>query len=319
MWISPRRIVFVTIVLAAASGVSAAASGATLPGSAAAATQAELAAPTNTSPIVGQATVRPDSPAPPTLVGVRYGRHDRYDRTVFDFTGGTPGYRVEYGTLVDEGTGRPVSLAGSATLRIVFTGVFAYDIRTGRPTIDLRRVVNPELPTLRQIKFGGAFEGHLSAGLGLRDRVGFRVLKLTNPPRIAVDVAHQPALPFGTARFVGGGSADQVSIIGVRSGRHPGYDRLVFDLRGTDWPLLSVAYTRLSPTMIHVGFTGLTTRRAVVSGPRTVHIGLQQLKSVSFTVYENGTASAFVATASRDGFRVMLLKNPTRLVVDVAH
>jgi hypothetical protein len=40
---------------------------------------------------------------------------------------------------------------------------------------------------------------------------------------------------------------------------------------------------------------------------------------VSFTVHENGTASAFVTTASRHGFRVMVLHQPTRLVVDMAY
>ena len=66
-----------------------------LPALAGAATiSGDLPAPTNTSPVVGSATASPDSPVPPTLVGVRYGLHARYDRTVFDFTGGTPNYRV---------------------------------------------------------------------------------------------------------------------------------------------------------------------------------------------------------------------------------
>ncbi|GAA4718302.1 AMIN-like domain-containing (lipo)protein [Phytohabitans rumicis] len=270
----------------------------------AAAGQADLPAPTQTRPITGAATAQPDAPSPPTLIGVRHGRHDRYDRVVFDFTGGTPGYRVEYGPLVGIGTGDPIPLAGPADLRIVFDGA-------APPKYDLRRVLNPGYPTLRQVKFGGAFEGRILAGLGLADRVGFRVLRLTNPPRIAVDVAHQPAQPFGTATFWGGGGADTVNVAGVRSGRHPGYDRLVFDLRTAKHPLVSVAYQRLHPNRIHVGLTGLKPSGAVVSGPRP--------SNVSFTVYDNGTVSAFVDTNRRTGFRVMLLQHPTRLVVDVAH
>lgn len=281
---------------------------------------ADLPAPTNTSPISGTATAPPWATNPPTLVGVRTGRHDRYDRTVFDFTGGTPNYRVEYGALVAEGTGNPISLAGAATLRVVFDGAIAHNVNTGASTIDLGRVYDPRLPTLRQIKSGGEFEAHVTFGLGLADRVGFRLLKLSGPPRIAIDVAHQPTQPFTTERFFGGdGTADRVQIARVRSGAHPGYDRVVFDLSTATTPLLTVSYTAYAPSTIHIGFTGLTTQRGTVGGPNPLSIGLTQARSVSFNIYDNGTVSAFLTTDHRTGFRVMLLSNPTRLVVDVAH
>jgi hypothetical protein len=190
----------------------------------------DLPAPTGVAPVTGTATVPAWDPHPPTLVGVRTGLHEQYDRTVFDFTGGTPGYRVEYAPLVAEG-GATVPLDGAVTLRVVFDGAYPYDTATGAPTIDLGRVYNPRLPVLRQIKSGGAFEGKISFGLGLADRAGFRVLRLADPPRIAVDVAHQPAHPFTTERFQGGsGTANQIQVHGVRSGAHPWYDRVVFDL-----------------------------------------------------------------------------------------
>ncbi|BCB75469.1 hypothetical protein GCM10022251_29090 [Phytohabitans flavus] len=275
----------------------------------AAAGTADLPAPTRTKPIVGTATAPPDRPV---LTGVRHGRHDRYDRVVFDFTGGTPAYRVEYAPLAGIGTGDPIPLTGPADLRITFVGV-------PRTTVNLRAVVDPGYPTLRQVRFGGAFEGRILAGLGLADRVGFRVLRLSNPPRIAVDVAHQAAQPFGTATFRGGGDANLVSIGAVRSGAHPGYDRLVLDLRGAKFPLVTVAYTRPAPTRIHIGLTAYTTAAAQVAGPRKLHIGLTRLRDVTIVTYENGTASVFADTSRRTAFRVMLLPNPTRLVVDVEH
>ncbi|MEV0570698.1 hypothetical protein [Dactylosporangium sp. NPDC050588] len=289
-----------------------------LPGTATAAD--DLPAPTGVTPITGTATVPPWDPHPPTLVGVRTGRHDAYDRTVFDFTGGTPGYRVEYGPLVAAGSGATIPLAGATTLRVVFDGAFAHDVATGASTIDLTRVYDPRLPTLRQIKSGGASEGYISFGLGLADGVGFRVLRLTNPPRIAVDVAHQPTQPFTTERFLGGaGTAAQVQIAGVRSAAHPGYDRVVLDLATATTPLISVAYTVPNPTTIHVGLTAATTQRGVVTGPNPTPTGLSQAQSVSFAVYDNGTVSAFITTHHRTGYRVMLLTNPTRLVVDIAY
>lgn len=309
MWMTKLRTLSAVLVLAPVLMV---------PGAAAAA--ADLPAPTSVTPVTGAATVPPWDPHPPTLVGVRTGLHEQYDRTVFDFTGGTPGYRVEYGPLVAEGTGTPIPVAGAATLRVVFTGAYPYDVATRTPTIDLTRVYDPRLPTLRQIRSGGASEGYISFGLGLADRVGFRVLRLTDPPRIAVDVAHQPSQPFTTERFQGGaGTAAQVQVTGVRAATHPGYDRVVFDLATAGTPLISVSYTVPTPTTIHVGLTAATTRPGVVAGPNPVPIGLTQPQSVAFTLYDNGTVSAFITTHHRTGFRVMLLADPTRVVVDIAH
>jgi hypothetical protein len=156
------------------------------------ATGADLPAPTDTAPVTGTGTVDPTVPGVAKLVNVRTGRHHAYDRIVFDFAGGTPDFRVGYGTLVGGGTGDPIPLAGSATLVVAFTPAFAHDIATGAVTYDIRRVLDPNLPTLLQVKFGEDFEGHVTAGLGLAGRVGFRVLQLHAPDRIAVDVAHLP-------------------------------------------------------------------------------------------------------------------------------
>lgn len=138
---------------------------------------ADLPAPTSTASVSAPGT------GTGALVNVRTGRHDAYDRVVFDFTGATPGYRVGYGTLVAGGTGEPIPLAGKASLVVVFNPASAHGY-------DIRQVINPGLPTVRQIKFGEDFEGYVSAGLGLAERVGFRVVVLHDPERIAIDVAH---------------------------------------------------------------------------------------------------------------------------------
>jgi hypothetical protein len=274
---------------------------------------ADLPAPTRTDPVEGVATVPPWDPDPPTLTGIRWGRHDRYDRTVFDFTGGTPGYRIEYGPLVGIGTGEPIPVAGAATLRVIFDGAFP-------GSVDLNRTYDPLLPTLRQIRSGGAFEGRISFGLGLADRVGFRVLRLTSPPRIAVDVAHQPTAPFGTAPFWSDGPhADQVVVADARGGAHPGYDRFVIELGTPAIPLVSVAYTSYAPSTLAVGLTAATTRVGAIAVPRVIAFNLRQLRGVRFELYANGTATAFVTTARRTGFRVLLLDNPARIAVDIAY
>ena len=281
----------------------------TLTGAGISAAAADLGPPTQTAPV----TAGPTGPGPALLTGVRVGRHDTYDRTVFDFTGGTPGYRVEYAPLYTEGRGDLVHLEGAQTLAIHFHPAHA-------PNVDMSQVLTPRFPTLRQVKFGGDFEGYVSAGLGLADRVGFRVFTLANPYRVVVDVAHQPTQPFGTATVSRTGTAADALVERVRSGAHPGYDRLVFDMLGPDPATFQVRY--LNGSTIQVGFTGMgsPTRspHASHSGPATVPIGLTALKGVSFTVVGAGLMTADVSTAARHGFRVLTLSNPTRIALDVA-
>lgn len=249
----------------------------------ASAAQTDLPAPTPTAPVAGSQTGSPR----PTLTGIRTGRHDRYDRTVFDFRGGTPGYRVQYDALRPQGQDGVIPVNGAATLVVVFEGVTVTQAPGTR---------NPELPTLRQIKFGGAFEGYASFGLGLRDRVGFRVFVLHGPDRVVVDVAHQPAQTFQTAPFTYPGTAASAPVERVRFGHHPGYDRVVFDLRGPDWPRFTAAYAG-------------TTLRLTVTGSGTYKFGKTTVKFTG--------SGVDITTGHRTGFRVLLLHNNTRIAVDL--
>jgi hypothetical protein len=157
----------------------------------------------------------------------------------------------------------------------------------------------------------------VSAGLGLADRVGFRVFQLHHPDRVVIDVAHQPGQPFGTATVRLGDAGRNTVVTGVRSGSHPGYDRLVFDLGTAEPSGVSIGYRPGTSTVV-VGFSGRNVP-ADIRGPRQIHFGLPALHDLSWRVYTNGTASAFVTTAHRHGFRVMVLHQPTRLVVDVRY
>ena len=185
----------------------------------------------------------------------------------------------------------------------------------------MSQVLTPRFPTLRQVKFGGDFEGYVSAGLGLADRVGFRVFTLTNPYRVVVDVAHQPTQPFGTGTVSRTGPAPDVLVEQVRSGAHPGYDRVVFDIAGPDQPTWRARYLGGGGT-IEILFTGRgsPTRapHASHAGPATVPVGLTAIQSVSFTVIGAGLMTANVSTAARHVFRVLTLSHPTRVVLDVA-
>ena len=257
----------------------------------------------------------------PTLVGVRYARHAGYDRAVFDFTGGTPGWRAQYGPLYEQGRGNRISLAGNASLSIVFSVARAHD-DAGRATYDLNRTLDPRLPTLRQIRFGGDFEGYVGVGLGLADRVDYRIFRLANPARVVVDVAHQPSQPFRTATVHRAGTAVEVIVDRVRAGRHPGYDRVVFDVRGAAQPTLTVGYAGSSSALL-VSFTALgsatVSPHATYAGPSPLTVGLPAVRSVTRTFVGAGTLTFRIATAHRHGLRVLTLGSPTRIAVDVAH
>jgi hypothetical protein len=111
-----------------------------------------------------------------------------------------------------------------------------------------------------------------------------------------------------------------VLIKGVRAGSHPGYDRLVFDLAGTDPPTFRAQY--LTGGQIEIRFTGrgsaAVSPHASFSGPATVSYGLPALRGVTFHVIGAGVMTAIVSTAARHGFRVLLLTGPTRLALDIS-
>lgn len=124
------------------------------------------------------------------LVAVRAARHDGYDRITFEFRGSRPGYSVQYVPQVTmDGSGAPVSLLGQAFLHVVFMRAVAHD-DSGTQTYTGPKVITTNFSSLKQAAFAGDFEGYVSFGLGVRNQVGFRVLELDDPPRIAIDVAN---------------------------------------------------------------------------------------------------------------------------------
>lgn len=122
---------------------------------------------------------------------IRTGHTASYDRVVFEFTGAVPGYRVEYrSTITDDPTDRPVHLAGRAYLLVVMQGATLDNaFQGGHDRYAGPTRVSPNYSQLRDVSFSGDFEAVLSFGVGLDHRAGFRVLTLTQPSRVVVDVA----------------------------------------------------------------------------------------------------------------------------------
>jgi hypothetical protein len=130
------------------------------------------------------------------LTNVRTGRHNCFDRVVFDISGKPSGYSVRYvSNVCQDGSGFLVPLRGGAKLEIIVRSP-AYD-DSYRPTYrpaNQRELTNVSgYRTFRQVAWAGSFEGQSTIGLGVRARLPFRVFTLAGPgsgSRIVVDVAH---------------------------------------------------------------------------------------------------------------------------------
>jgi hypothetical protein len=129
----------------------------------------------------------------PELTNIRAGRHNCYDRLVFDVRGGNvTGYSVQYVTVMARpGEGQVVvPLRGGAKLSVT-AHVPAYDDvgqSTYRPANRAELVNVTGYRTFRQVAWAGSFEGESTVGLGTRARLPFRVFTL--PGHLVVDVAH---------------------------------------------------------------------------------------------------------------------------------
>jgi len=132
------------------------------------------------------------------LIAVRTGRQDCYDRVVFEFDGRADGFSVEYGEAYTDGEGLPLSpyTAGGALLAVSLRApayddqhVSTFPHRTGDHVANVLRY-----ETLRDVVFGGSFEGYTTFAVGVRARLPFRVMVLPGPgshSRVILDIAHR--------------------------------------------------------------------------------------------------------------------------------
>jgi hypothetical protein len=130
-----------------------------------------------------------------TVTAIRIAHHDGYDRLVIGFatSNAMPQYQLTQQAtshFVRDASGQPVTLDGSAGLRAVLRNA---DITAGAPT-DL----TPQLPAIREVAQIGNFERVVSYGVGLATPACFRVLELSGPTRLVIDVQTAVDAPAAT-------------------------------------------------------------------------------------------------------------------------
>jgi hypothetical protein len=195
-----------TVVLAAGCAAqtntdAASATGGSASSSAAAAETTASSAPAtadpddaaSVSPFSGDTEADVADPAAPeglTLTAVRTGRHEGFDRVVFEFAGtGTPGWSVEYvDTPSSPGDGAVVDVPGRAFLQLTLQGT-SYPYDSGAQEVARGPVAVSGTQVVDGVFYDATFEGSSVAWIGAGDRVPFRVYALTGPSRVVVDVS----------------------------------------------------------------------------------------------------------------------------------
>ena len=126
------------------------------------------------------------------LTGVRAARHEGYDRVVFEFANGLPGYDVGYTgrPVVADGSGEEVAVQGAAVLRIRMEPALDADLtlESAPRTYTGPARFSPDTAVVVELVRTGGFEAVLTWAAGIGGERPFRVTRLADPPRIVIDI-----------------------------------------------------------------------------------------------------------------------------------
>ncbi|MCF4121677.1 hypothetical protein L1785_11860 [Antribacter sp. KLBMP9083] len=137
-------------------------------------------------------TSEPSGTALLTVTDVRTGRHEGYDRVVFELGGtgeGVPGWRVEYvPEALDDGSGNAVEVDGDSILQVVISGT-AMPLDSGVTEWPGDRLAPTDTEAVKEVVYRFVFEGYSTAFIGVDgDPRPFRAFLLEDPVRVVVDV-----------------------------------------------------------------------------------------------------------------------------------
>ena len=152
------------------------------------------------------------------------------------------------------------------------------------------------------------------------------------------DSTDAPPFPANTEPDTGAASADSlVTVTEIRTGLHDGYDRVVFEVAGTGTPGWDVRYVDeaasqgsgmavpvegdaiLQVTISGVGYPTDTGIEEYDGSAPLPGAGTEVVTEVVWDTTFEGTSVAFVGMTEETPFRVYLLQEPARVVLDVVH
>lgn len=138
-------------------------------------------------PITGPAT----HPETANYTDVRVGSHDGYDRVVIEFANGVPEMSLSRAEppYLQDASGLPLDVQGNSGLKLVMRNATALTA-SGEISYDGPQDFDPGFPQLVDVMAGGDFEAMTTWYIGLNDEACVRVIVLSDPDRLVIDVEH---------------------------------------------------------------------------------------------------------------------------------
>jgi hypothetical protein len=134
------------------------------------------------------------------LTDVRVGTHSGFDRVTFEFAAAPdappkiPQYEIHLASppIVEDGSGNPIEVEGNHFAQVIFHGATGYDLssETPKPTYTGPRELKPRFTVLTEVQQNGDFEATLSWALGLSRSSCWKVVELSDPLRVVIDLPH---------------------------------------------------------------------------------------------------------------------------------
>ncbi len=133
------------------------------------------------------------------LTDARIGPQDGYDRFVleFDNAGSTPeSFNIRY--VFDQNGGSTTNVSDDIHLGVEVQGSIALQVVVGGSHWDVPNNVkiydgpdsfsSPSMGNIIEARFGGSHAGIILWGIGVQEANGYRILELSNPPRLVIDI-----------------------------------------------------------------------------------------------------------------------------------
>jgi len=144
-------------------------------------------------PFACSAVSSPGPTARAQITDVRVGTHTGFDRVVIEFVGGIPQYIVEPATppFFQDASGLPLTVNGDAFWHVVLNGGTKVSPEGGI-TYSGETEFSPGYPQLVHVIEGGDFEAVSNWYIGTNETACARVLTLSAPDRLVIDLEHRP-------------------------------------------------------------------------------------------------------------------------------
>jgi hypothetical protein len=147
--------------------------------------------PAPEEPVPAEPTPRPVA-GTVALRDVRVGEHSGFDRVVFEFDApDLPRHQIGYATppIRECGSGTPIAVGGDRWISVRFEPARAHEFvgEAARPTVENRNRTM-QFGTLRQLVLTCDFEGQVEWVMGVTTQHRYRVLELSEPSRLVVDL-----------------------------------------------------------------------------------------------------------------------------------